>query len=137
MIHVNIKLSAQLLIRVSESFKHAFSELILQVETILVPEGAEFTADEFLWVRNSHVKPVLLFVSPGSAVRENLRFSAATLAPQEQASVGTLPLGQGSSTDVFRTPVMVAELLVTLHVDLVFNDIAALQIRQSTEIRLV
>jgi hypothetical protein len=61
-IHVNIKLSAQLLIRVSESFKHAFSELILQVETILVPEGAEFTADEFLWVRNSHVKPVLLYV---------------------------------------------------------------------------
>ena len=65
---------------------------------------------------------------PRGHVSQNLTLAAAAIAPKQATSIVALKTIKGHISDVFGTPVMVAELMVALKVQLVLDNIMGLQL---------
>ena len=78
-------------------------------------------------VGNGNTAPFRL-VGPSSHVAHDLRLATALFTPEESASEGSLVTIISHSTHVLRSPVVVAELVVALQVQLIVDVIALLQI---------
>jgi len=67
-------------------------------------------------------------VRPRGHVSQNLTLAAAAIAPKQATCIVALKTIKGHISDVFGTPVMVAELMVALKVQLVLDNIMGLQL---------
>ena len=98
-----------------EIFQDRFGEELLEVEAVLVSEGLAHPVGKLLKVGYRKVDPVIL-VGPGGRVGEHLRLATTSLAPKEHARVVAFESREARAAMVFGTPVVIAELVVSLHV---------------------
>lgn len=115
--HIDLKLSQQLLISMFKCSEDFECQFLLQIQAILVPESVTslFAINELFGIWNGEIDPAFL-VGPRSAISQDLRFTTATLTPQENTRVVSLKSVEGGPSNVLRSPVVVAKLVVTLHI---------------------
>lgn len=69
-------------------------------------------------IRDSHTAPIRV-VSPACQVAEDLRLATALLSPEKCSSIGAFPAFVCNSADILGSPVMVAELMIALQIQLI------------------
>ena len=111
--------------------QNSFSEYTLQIETIVHPLNVVTRVYKLLTIGHCKVHP-LVFMGPSCQVSQNLRLAAAPFSPQECSTVEALEhaLVQTDPTNILRTPVMVALLVVGSQVQLVVEGIVSLLLRE-------
>ena len=87
-------------------------------------------------VCNRHIDPIL-FMCPSRGIGQHLTLSNALFAPEEHSSIVALEFVQGDSAHIGWTPVVLAEFMVTLHVQFVVQLITILQISQAPQVLLL
>lgn len=130
--HVYLVLAKHLFVGGLEILQHLDSHRLLEVETVFPSKGGTPTGNHILRVGKGHIDPVVGVVSPRSAVSQNLRLAAAALTPKQSTRVVSLEAGEGRSSDFSRSPVVIAEFVVTLHVQFIFHDILLLEVGELT-----
>ena len=101
----------------------------MDIESVLHSGNVCRCIDELLVISDRQTAPTgIVIVSPCCQIAEDLRLAAALLTMEKNASIGAFVAIVGRSTDIHGAPVVLAELLVALHVQLVPNVIFLLKV---------
>ena len=121
MCHVHFKIRKYLLVWVFEVFKQFFSETKLQIKPILVSDLLKLTHQQVFVIWDSQIDP-FVFMSPCCHVRQYLWLSNPSFAPEKHTCVVSFKPVKRSASQFLRAPVVVAELMVALPINPLYQD---------------